>query len=125
MARMPICSSNPAAMAASRPCGARISALYAGASGIDVTRRRPVHESSVADQCWHALQDTLEVVQRRAERRSHAADGELPDRGLVAASPLLDDGDRAPHRTDCLEEAEQDDRIGHVGNVHGGPYLAH
>src|SRR5947209_11479656 len=87
-----------AAIAASRPRGARIKAR---SEIVWFTRARSHHvgfgveqRRRLADKGRYAAQHALEIGQRLAERDAAAIDAELADRILVRAGALLDHGNR-------------------------------
>ena len=102
------------ATAASRPCGARISARSEMSR---FTRLPPPATSAARRPARHAAKNALETHQRLAQRNPAAVDAIFADRVFVRAGALLDHRYRPPNPPERLEIAQQDHGVGKVGDV--------
>src|SRR5689334_15490684 len=111
-----------AATAASRPEGARI---RTGAACLSVTATSPHKSSALTLVGRNPGQHAAEFDQTLTHAYTAAVDGELPDRVLVRAGPLLDHRRRAPDLPTSLEEAQQQNGVAEVRQIQRGTHLAH
>src|ERR1700734_3237802 len=115
---IPAWRSNPLAITASLPSGARTRALALPKLGLAVTDRSLIQEgSSLSHKRRHAAKHALELVEGSAEAESLIADAVFPDRVFVFSRSLFDDGHSAPNFAQGLEIAQENDRIGQIGDI--------
>ena len=67
----------------------------------------------------------MEIGQRFADGQATITDPEFPNRRFMFPGSLLDDGHGAADLADCLEIAQQDDRISQIGHVDRRLHVAH
>src|SRR6185437_8929247 len=117
-ASRPAALTMPAMTFASRPTGAS-TRIGPAASSVGI-RPRLEKRGSRAGEGGNAGQHALELRQHRTHAQALAVDKELPDRRFVSSGALLHHRKRAADAPARLEEAQQQHRVGEVGEVDRG-----
>src|ERR1043166_8306461 len=81
-------------------------------------RHRRTHQRLVLSAVLgYAGQDTVKLRQRLSNRQSASRDAKLTNGVLVSAAPLLDRGNRLPHRSLMLEVSQENDGVGEIADL--------